>query len=103
MAQPIFEIGELVITQHATYFSELDGSLGIITKPLQRKLCTDLHLMEKVYGHVYGVRLLVKGEPQLYLRPWQLRKLGYDDQIEFKSVARKSKQNSKSKLAAIES
>ena len=70
MAQPIFEIGELVITQHATYFSELDGSLGIITKPLQRKLCTDLHLMEKVYGHVYGVRLLVKGEPQLTFRNW---------------------------------
>ena len=90
MTQPKFKVGEMVITQHATYFTEFDGSLGVITQPLQRRLCTDLNLMERVYAHVYGVRLLVKGEPHLWFRPWQLRKLGSGDQLDSQKTAQAS-------------
>ena len=103
MAQPKFSVGEMVITQHATYFSELDGSLGIITQPLQRRLCNDLNLMEKVYGHVYQVKLLVEGEPRLSLRPWQLRKLGSSDAFETKNKAKVSRRKQKANLVTAQS
>ena len=73
MAYPKFKVGEMVITQHATYFTEFDGSLGVVIYPLQRKLCMDLNLMERVPADVYGVKLLLNGEPRFWLRPWQLR------------------------------
>ena len=78
MAYPKFKVGELVITQHATFFTEFNGSLGVVILPLGRRECTDLNQMKKVYAHVYGVRLLREGEPRLWFRPWQLRKLGED-------------------------
>ena len=90
MAYSKFQVGEMVITQHATYFNEFDGSLGVVIYPLQRKLCLDLNLMERVYAHVYVVQLLVSGEPRLCFRPWQLRKPAGDAEFDAASVSRKS-------------
>jgi hypothetical protein len=90
MAYSKFQVGEIVITQHATYFSEFDGSLGVVIYPLQRRLCLDLNLMERVYSHVYGVQLLVSGEPRLWFRPWQLRKPGSDAKFDAATACRKS-------------
>ena len=92
MTQPKFKVGEMVITQHATYFTEFDGSLGVITQPLRRKFCRDLNLMTQVYSHVYQVRLLVEGEPHLWLRPWQLKKLGFGRNFKPGKMTRKSRQ-----------
>ena len=89
MAYPKFKVGEMVITQHATYYAEFDGSLAVVTQPLQRKLCMDLNLKESVYGHVYQARLLVHGEPHLWFRPWQLRKLGSGRKSKSKEISGK--------------
>ena len=103
MTQQKFEVGEMAITQHATYFSEFDGSLCIITQPLQIKLCKDLNLMEKVHSHVYEVRLMLKGEPRFWLRPWQLRRLGYGDKFESGKATKASGRNRGTKLFVIDS
>ena len=103
MAQPKFEVGEMVITQYATYFSEFDGSLGVITQPLQRKLCKDLNLMRQVYSHVYQVRLLVKGETHLWLRPWQLRKLGSGEKSKSRKATNIPGQKRKTKQSEMDS
>ena len=103
MAYPKFKVGEMVITQHATYFTEFDGSLGVVIYPLQRKLCMDLNLMERVPGHVYGVKLLVKGEPRLCLRPWQLRKLQSGEESDTATASRKSREKCERKPTKLES
>ena len=97
MTYPKFEVGEMVVAQHATYFSEYDGSPGIVTQPLGIRRGMDLNLMEKVFAHVYGVRLLVRGEPSFWFRPWQLRKIGSKDYLELgepdKASCRKAEGN----------
>jgi hypothetical protein len=90
VTQRKFEIGEMAIAQHATFFTEFDGSLGIITQSLQSRLCRDLNTMKQYYSHVYQVKLLVKGEPHLWLRPWQLRKLGTCEKSKYKKMTQKS-------------
>ena len=69
---------------HHSFATEFDGSLGVVIYPLQRRLCMDLNLMERVPADVYGVKLLVEGEPKLWFRPWQLRKLGSGEQPQSK-------------------
>ena len=95
MTQPKFEVGEMVITQHATYFSEYDGMPGVVTRSLQTRLCMDLNLMTKYYAHVYRVRLLVRGGPSFCFRPWQLRKPGSGEELESEKPARKSTKDEK--------
>ena len=101
MANPNFKVGEMVITQHATYFNEFNGSLGIVIHPLQRKPCLDLNLMEHVHSHVYGVRLLVAGDPKLWFRPWQLRKLDSDNKFKSNELTKKSGRNQRNNLVMV--
>ena len=75
MSQPVFNVGELAIMQHATYFYETDGGLGIVTGPLMMRRGFDLHLMKWVRAHVYQITVLNGTEQKLLCRPWQLRKL----------------------------
>lgn len=75
MSQSKFKVGELVIMQHATYFSETDKELAIVTIPLGLRSGFDLHLMKRVWAHVYGVKVLNGSELKLWCRPWQIRKL----------------------------
>ena len=79
MDQPKFKVGELVIMQHATYFSETDGELATIITPLGLRSGFDLHLMKRTWSHVYGVKVLNGTDLTLLCRPWQLRKLDQDD------------------------
>jgi len=95
MSYPKFKVGEMVIMVNATYFTETDWMLGIITLPLAVRLCTDLHLMKEVWSHVYGVKVLMKGEPKLCCRPWQIRKLHPGDDNNY--VAKKSEQRRQEK------
>ena len=75
MSQTKFKVGELVIMQHATYFSETDGELATVITSLGLRSCFDLHMMKRTWSHVYGVKVLNDTELKLWCRPWQLRKL----------------------------
>ena len=101
MSQPKFEVGELVIMQHATYFSETDGELATVIVPLGLRSCFDLNLMKKTWSHVYGVKVLNGTELRLWCRPWQLRKLDADKETFSGKQIRSRGNNRKTKLAVV--
>ena len=80
-----FEVGEWVILQNATTFSEHDGWLAEIIQGGQDGVALDLRTMEYVWCFYYQVRLIQEGVEQAPFkgefgcRPWQLRKLGEFD------------------------
>ena len=102
MSQSKFEVGELVIMQNATYFSEIDGELATVVKPLGIRSCFDLHLMKRVWAHVYGVKVLKDSEPKLCCRPWQLRKYYPRSEPRCKKQNRSVDQNQKLTLPPAE-
>ena len=78
----IFQVGNLVIMQKATHYFEYDGLLAVITKPLLNRRCMDLNTMDRMADTVYGVRILTLGGHDVFARPWQIRKLGDDEEID---------------------
>ena len=76
----IFQVGELVIMQNATYFEEHNGAPGVITEALSLRRPMNMITMEHEDIRGYWVRILVDNAPVVTARPWQLRKLRDDEQ-----------------------
>ena len=82
-----FKVGDLVILQHASYYTEYDGSPGIIFKDPSYREALDLNTMQYRRCYCYRVRVL-RGADCLHrdglvvnATHYQLRKLdGESDQ-----------------------
>jgi len=70
-----FSVGELVILQNATYFSEWNGVIGEVLGALQLRNCMDMHTMETEWLQRYSVLPLVEGAFRIHCAERQLRKL----------------------------
>lgn len=75
-----FSVGELVILQKATYFSEWDGAIGQIVGPLKLRCCRDMHTMQTEWHKRYSVLPLAEGAFEVYCHENQLRKLNDTEQ-----------------------
>ena len=71
-----FRVGELVILQHATYYEEYNGSLGVVTEPLAPRTGLNLCTMESEITLSYKVRILAEESLDVQATAAQLRKLG---------------------------
>ena len=68
--------GELVILQHATYFTEYDGCLGVVETGLHQAAAMDMRVMEYIERSVYSVKILhSKCNHTVVAMPHQLRRL----------------------------
>jgi len=72
---PIFQIGDLVILQHASWYSEYDGTPGVVVGGLAPRAALDMHSMKKEFlGPSYRVRVLVADGFVVTALPHQLRR-----------------------------
>jgi hypothetical protein len=72
---PRFAVGEPVILQNATYFTEWNGALAVIVEALAWRRTTDLLLAEPCRLYCYRARVLAAGGHIVHAAPHQLRKL----------------------------
>jgi hypothetical protein len=71
----IFKVGDLVIMQNATYYTEYDGTTAVITSPLDVREVVDTRNGEDRIIACYGVRLLsIPDALELYAQPHQVRR-----------------------------
>lgn len=70
-----FSVGELVILQNATYFSEWNGAIGEVLGAQQLRNCMDMHSMKTEWLQRYSVLPLVDDGFRVFCSESQLRKL----------------------------
>ena len=75
----IFQIGELVIMQKATYFEEHNDAPGIVLEALKRHRSLNMLTMKRESIQGYRIRILVENAPVVTAHPYQLRKLRDDE------------------------
>ncbi len=75
MSDDFFEVGDLVILQHATYFHEYDGTPAIIVEGRSGRLVTNLNTMEEIWLPVsYDVHILCVDDLIATVAPHQIRR-----------------------------
>ena len=75
-----FKVGELVIMQNASYYTEWNGALGVIVSPLAPRTSMDLVSMQYRTNPSYRVKVLTRDGIVVDARPHQIRRLrGPDD------------------------
>jgi hypothetical protein len=75
-----FKVGELVIMQNASYYTEWNGALGVIVSPLAPRTSMDLVSMRYRTNPSYRVKVLTRDGIVVDARPHQIRRLhGPDD------------------------
>ncbi len=75
-----FKVGELVIMQNASYYTEWNGALGVIVSPLAPRTSMDLVSMKYRTNPSYRVKVLTQDGIIVDARPHQIRRLhGPDD------------------------
>ena len=73
----VFRKGELVVMQHATYFTEYDGCLGVVQTGLIRSSAMDMRFMQYIERSVYRVKILDPNfKHTVVAMPHQIRRLG---------------------------
>lgn len=70
-----FRIGELVVMQNASYYTEWNGSLGVIVAALAPRTSMDLSSMRLCTRASYQVQVLAEDGVIVDARPHQLRPL----------------------------
>lgn len=70
-----FKVGELVIMQHASYYTEWNGALGVIVSPLAPRTSMDLLSMEYRTNASYRVKVMAHDGIVVDARPHQIRRL----------------------------
>ncbi len=81
-----FKVGDLVIMQNATYYTEYDGSPAVITSPLDVREAVDMRNGEDRIIACYGVRLLsIPDALEILAQPHQVRRP--KDDVEARALA----------------
>jgi len=70
-----FKVGELVIMQNASYYTEWNGALGVIVSPLAPRTSMDLVSMQYRTNPSYRVKVLTRDGIVVDARPHQIRRL----------------------------
>lgn len=76
-----FQIGNLVIMQNGTVFTEYDGFLAVIVDRGRYRRAMNMITMQCEWHYLYKVRLIREVDAlsvdggQLCVRPWQIRRL----------------------------
>jgi len=70
-----FKVGELVIMQNASYYTEWNGALGVIVSPLAPRTSMDLLSMQYKTNASYRVKVLTEDGIVVDARPHQIRRL----------------------------
>ncbi len=70
-----FKVGELVIMQNASYYTEWNGALGVIVSPLAHRTSMDLLSMHYRTSASYRVKILTRDGVVVDARPHQIRRL----------------------------
>jgi len=79
-----YQVGELVIMQNASYYTEWNGALGVVVSPLALRTSMDLVTMQYRTSASYRVRVLADDA-----RPHQLRPLRGPDETETQKRGKK--------------
>ncbi len=75
-----FKVGELVIMQNASYYTEWNGALGVVVNPLALRTSMDLVTMRYRTSASYRVKVLADDGVIVDARPHQLRPLHGPDE-----------------------
>jgi hypothetical protein len=75
-----FKVGELVIMQNASYYTEWNGALGVVVSPLALRTSMDLVTMRYRTSSSYRVKVLADDGVIVDARPHQLRPLHGPDE-----------------------
>ena len=71
-----FRKGELVIMQHATYFEQFNGCLGVVKSDLARLMATNYVIGKTIFMTGYCVQILhPNANFEVRARPYQIRRL----------------------------
>ncbi|AHF00054.1 hypothetical protein [Thioalkalivibrio paradoxus] len=70
-----FKVGELVIMQNASYYTEWNGALGVVVSALAPRTSMDLLSMRYRTSPSYRVKVLASEGIVVDARPHQLRRL----------------------------
>lgn len=76
-----FKVGELVIMQNASYYTEWNGALGVIVSPLAPRTSMDLSSMQYRTNPSYRVKVLAQDGIVVDARPHQIRHLHGPDEV----------------------
>ena len=71
----VFKVGELVIMQHASYYKEWNGHLGVVVGTLATRSSIDLLSMSLQTRQGYRVKILTSDTMIVDAQPHQLRRL----------------------------
>jgi hypothetical protein len=83
-----FQVGQLVIMQNGTYFTECDGFLAVIIEGGKNHRPMNMITLEYEAHFVYKVKVIKEVDQftvdngELYVRPWQIRPLKDSDEQE---------------------
>jgi len=75
-----FKVGELVIMQNASYYTEWNGALGVVVSPLAPRTSMDLLTMRYRTSESYRVKVLTADGVVVDARPHQIRRLHGPDE-----------------------
>jgi hypothetical protein len=84
-----FKVGELVIMQNASYYTEWNGALGVIVSPLAPRTSMDLLSMQYRTNPSYRVKILARDGIVVDARPHQIRHLRGPDETSRRSRKRR--------------
>ena len=76
-----FQVGQLVVMQHGTVFTECDGLLAVIIEGAKHHRAMNLITLEYELHYVYKVKVMKEVDAltvdngELYVRPQQIRPL----------------------------
>jgi hypothetical protein len=84
-----YQVGELVIMQNASYYTEWNGALGVVVSPLALRTSMDLVTMRYRTSASYRVRVLADDGVVVDARPHQLRPLRGPDETETQKRGKK--------------
>lgn len=83
-----FKVGELVIMQNASYYTEWNGALGVIVSPLAPRTSMDLVSMQYRTNPSYRVKVLAQDGIVVDARPDQIRRLRGPDEATVRNRSR---------------
>jgi len=83
-----FKVGELVIMQNASYYTEWNGALGVVVSPLAPRTSMDLLSMQYRTNASYRVKVLTRDGIVVDARPHQIRRLHGPDETTTQSRQR---------------
>jgi hypothetical protein len=69
------QVGDLVIMQNASYYTEWNGALGVVVSPLSLRTSMDLMHMQYFTSPSYRVKVLIQDGFIVDARPHQIRPL----------------------------